>query len=141
MIGCAAKANAKAPEKAPAADGSSFNQLLGIKGAKQESVSLPSTSSRALGIYCTGWLWPGFVDNWVLNRSTNLRTTWFPNFHALVFTMRKPKLLLLRNQINLNVVSGLLHSYTLQRRRLVGSPLSLLTGECGYVQTTNIAAA
>ncbi|AQK85428.1 Chlorophyll synthase chloroplastic [Zea mays] len=32
-----AKANAKAPNKAPAADGSSFNQLLGIKGAKQES--------------------------------------------------------------------------------------------------------
>ncbi|WVZ98099.1 hypothetical protein U9M48_043578 [Paspalum notatum var. saurae] len=32
-----AKANAKAPEKAPAAAGSSFNQLLGIKGAKQES--------------------------------------------------------------------------------------------------------
>ncbi|OEL35465.1 Chlorophyll synthase, chloroplastic [Dichanthelium oligosanthes] len=30
-------AKPKAPEKAPAADGSSFNQLLGIKGAKQES--------------------------------------------------------------------------------------------------------
>jgi hypothetical protein len=55
LIGCAAKANAKAPEKAPAADGSSFNQLLGIKGAKQESVSLPSTSSRALG-YILHWV-------------------------------------------------------------------------------------
>ncbi|TVU18934.1 hypothetical protein EJB05_35054 [Eragrostis curvula] len=32
-----AKAKGKAPDKAPAADGSSFNQLLGIKGAKQES--------------------------------------------------------------------------------------------------------
>ncbi|KAL6865062.1 hypothetical protein ACP4OV_016213 [Aristida adscensionis] len=32
-----AKAEAQAPEKAPAAAGSSFNQLLGIKGAKQES--------------------------------------------------------------------------------------------------------
>ncbi|PNX98862.1 chlorophyll synthase chloroplastic-like, partial [Trifolium pratense] len=29
----------EAPDKAPAKDGSSFNQLLGIKGASQESVS------------------------------------------------------------------------------------------------------
>lgn len=29
---------AKAPEKAPAASGSGFNQILGIKGAKQETV-------------------------------------------------------------------------------------------------------
>ncbi|GJM88329.1 hypothetical protein PR202_ga04379 [Eleusine coracana subsp. coracana] len=36
LLGCAAKAKGKAPDKAPAA-GSSFNQLLGIKGAKQES--------------------------------------------------------------------------------------------------------
>lgn len=31
---------AKAPDKAPAQSGSSFNQILGIKGAKQETVSL-----------------------------------------------------------------------------------------------------
>lgn len=30
---------AKAPDKAPAGSGSSFNQILGIKGAKQETVS------------------------------------------------------------------------------------------------------
>lgn len=29
----------QAPDKAPASNGSSFNQLLGIKGAAQESVS------------------------------------------------------------------------------------------------------
>lgn len=29
---------AKAPEKAPASSGSGFNQILGIKGAKQETV-------------------------------------------------------------------------------------------------------
>lgn len=31
---------AKVPDKAPADKGSSFNQILGIKGAKQETVSL-----------------------------------------------------------------------------------------------------
>jgi hypothetical protein len=41
LVGCAAKAKGKVPDKAPAASGSSFNQLLGIKGAKQESVSPP----------------------------------------------------------------------------------------------------
>lgn len=30
----------QAPDKAPAASGSNFNQLLGIKGAAQETVSL-----------------------------------------------------------------------------------------------------
>lgn len=33
---------AQAPDKAPAPSGSSFNQILGIKGAKQETVSLLS---------------------------------------------------------------------------------------------------
>lgn len=31
-------AKAQAPDKAPAAGGSSINQILGIKGAKQETV-------------------------------------------------------------------------------------------------------
>ncbi|KAG5553091.1 hypothetical protein RHGRI_011079 [Rhododendron griersonianum] len=35
-------AKAPAQEKAPLAGGSSFNQILGIKGAKQETVSHPS---------------------------------------------------------------------------------------------------
>ncbi|AES79526.1 hypothetical protein MTR_7g069420 [Medicago truncatula] len=35
----------EAPDKAPAKNGSSFNQLLGIKGAAQESVS-------ELQLYC-----------------------------------------------------------------------------------------
>ncbi|KAG6437071.1 hypothetical protein SASPL_101980 [Salvia splendens] len=34
------KVGAKVPDKAPADKGSSFNQILGIKGAKQETVSL-----------------------------------------------------------------------------------------------------
>lgn len=32
-------AKSQAPDKAPASNGSSFNQLLGIKGASQETVS------------------------------------------------------------------------------------------------------
>ena len=52
---CAAKP--KAPEKAPAAGGSSFNQLLGIKGAKQETVRPhrllpPSCYSPCIGFGC-----------------------------------------------------------------------------------------
>jgi len=35
---------ARAPDKAPAKDGSSINQLLGIKGAAQETVGLFSFS-------------------------------------------------------------------------------------------------
>jgi hypothetical protein len=34
---------ATAPDKAPADKGSSINQILGIKGAKQETVSYPSS--------------------------------------------------------------------------------------------------
>jgi hypothetical protein len=46
-LGCAAKP--KAPEKAPPpADGSSFNQLLGIRGAKQETVSPPPPGNITL---------------------------------------------------------------------------------------------
>lgn len=37
---CFMVVKSQAPDKAPAASGSSFNQLLGIKGAAQESVSL-----------------------------------------------------------------------------------------------------
>lgn len=37
---CFIAVKSQAPDKAPAANGSSFNQLLGIKGAAQESVSL-----------------------------------------------------------------------------------------------------
>ena len=37
FIYCVA-AKAEAPDKAPAAGGSSLNQILGIKGAKQETV-------------------------------------------------------------------------------------------------------
>lgn len=33
-------AGAKVPDKAPADKGSSINQILGIKGAKQETVSV-----------------------------------------------------------------------------------------------------
>ncbi|KAI8559420.1 hypothetical protein RHMOL_Rhmol04G0172500 [Rhododendron molle] len=36
------EAKAPAQEKAPLAGGSSFNQILGTKGAKQEKVSHPS---------------------------------------------------------------------------------------------------
>lgn len=39
----------QAPDKAPAASGSSFNQLLGIKGAAQETVSLITTICLSKG--------------------------------------------------------------------------------------------
>ena len=65
---CAAKP--KAPEKAPAAGGSSFNQLLGIKGAKQETVSRPLLPPpvilRALDldVCCIGCLCLDCLANW-----------------------------------------------------------------------------
>lgn len=40
MFGCCVVVGAKVPDKAPADKGSSINQILGIKGAKQETVSL-----------------------------------------------------------------------------------------------------
>jgi hypothetical protein len=55
FVGYAAQAKGKAPDKAPAASGSSFNQLLGIKGAKQESVSPPPFHPFPCIRYCNGW--------------------------------------------------------------------------------------
>lgn len=41
LISLCVAVKAKAPDKAPADKGSSINQILGIKGAKQETVSHP----------------------------------------------------------------------------------------------------
>ena len=73
---CAVKP--KAPEKAPAAGGSSFNQLLGIKGAKQETVSRPLLPPpvilRALDldVCCIGCLCLDCLANWDSAQSVEL---------------------------------------------------------------------
>ncbi|XP_039683903.1 chlorophyll synthase, chloroplastic [Medicago truncatula] len=60
----------EAPDKAPAKNGSSFNQLLGIKGAAQESVS-------ELQLYC--FLFP--FSDLDLKFDFNFRCGWIGNFH------------------------------------------------------------
>ena len=60
LVGCLIWAiQSQAPGAAPSKDGSSFNQLLGIKGAAQETVSLPQ-------LFCNcnflSIIWCRFVD-------------------------------------------------------------------------------
>jgi len=62
LVGCLFWAvKSEAPSTAPSKDGSSLNQLLGIKGAAQETVSLPKQFCNCNSLFT---IWCRFVD-WI----------------------------------------------------------------------------